>query len=264
MIYQTETLAAHGPANLFPLEEYIEGFINKYLLAEGFVFLFSTGSTGVLVNLREIDEDSFLDFALKSINYSPSHRHPGNAFAHLRSSFWGTSCLVPVESAKTITNFKPYLLENTAGRKRRRISFVLQGKFLGGGVTNMNVSTARFPVKTNGWIDIVDITKSLQDYVKNFGMNSGMLNLFCLDKNSALMTTEYETSLLMDTAGFLADLVKGVNQENRPAVLSSVVGETKSIPVHEGSLDLGTWQQVVFVDFGKAGEKEVFVQVVGM
>lgn len=264
MIYQTKTINAYGPANLFPLEEHVGSLIKEHDLTEGFVFLFSTGSTGVLVNLAEEDEEAFLDFALKFINYSPSHRHPGNAFAHLRSSFWGTSCLVPIDESRTIIAYKPYLLENTAGRKNRRISFVLQGKFAGGGITNMNVSTGRLPVKANGWIDIVDITAFLEDYIKDFGIRDGMLNLSCLNKNSSIMTTEYETSLLMDTADFLAGLVKDSRDGSKASILSSVIGETKSIPIHEGSLDLGTWQQVVFVDFGKAGDKEVFVQVVGM
>jgi secondary thiamine-phosphate synthase enzyme len=264
MIYQTEIINAYGPANLFSLSDYVNQFIEDNILKEGFVFLFSTGSTGALVNLTEKDEEPFLNFALKSINYSQKHRHPGNAFAHLRSSFWGTSNLVLVENSKTIARFKSYLFENTAGRKSRRISFVLQGQFAGGGLTNMNVSTGKLPVKANGWIDFVDITAFLEDYITDFGIRDGMLNLSCLDKGSAIITTEYETSLLMDTADFFTGLVKDVKDDSKAPVLSSVIGETKSIPIHEGRLDLGTWQQVAFVDFGKAGEKEVFVQAVGI
>lgn len=264
MFFKSEVINAYGPANLFPLKEEVEKKIEESELTNGFLFLFSIGSTGALVNLKQEDEEAFVEFALKTVNYKPEHRHPGNSFAHLRSSFWGTSCLVAVEDKKSVSDSDPYLLENTAGRKSRRIDFILQGKFLGGGKTNMNVSSAKFPVKANGWIDLVDITAFLEDYVKEFGVNEGMLNLSCLDKESALMTTEYETSLLMDTADFLDGLVKNVKEKSKPAVLSSLIGETKSVPIHDGSLDLGTWQQVAFVDLGRAGEKEVFVQCVGI
>lgn len=68
----------------------------------------------------------------------------------------------------------------------------------------------------------------------------------------------------MDTADFLDGLVGEVPEKNKGAVASTIIGDVKSVPIKKGDLDLGTWQQVVFMDFGSPGEKELFVQAVGM
>ncbi|RJQ30929.1 MAG: hypothetical protein C4562_07270 [Actinobacteria bacterium] len=257
-------IPAYGPANLFSLEEQVAVFIAESELVEGIINLFSIGSTGALVFLADGNKSVFEDYVAGAIPYSRSHRHPGNAFAHLRSTLLKTDLAIPVANSKMATGLKPYLLENTAGRKSRRIDMGAAGKFATGGVNNLNVSNAKLPVKTNGWIDIVDLSAVIDDFIKNTGVRDGIVLASSVSERTAITTIEYETSLLMDTADFLSSLVKDQPEQAKGELLASFLGQSLSIPVTHGRLDLGTWQQIVLVDFGSQGEKEVCLEAVGM
>lgn len=128
----------------------------------------------------------------------------------------------------------------------------------------MNVVTNKLELKANGWIDLVDVTQIADDFIKNSPIKDGMLNLYCQDAKSALITTEYEMDLVMDTADFIAKLVDGVKEHAKPQIASSFLGQAINIPIKDNRLNLGTWQQVIFVDLGQAGNKELMLQAVGI
>lgn len=253
---------AYGPANLFNLSEQIELFIKETELINGIVFAFSVGSTGALV--KTTSKEVFADWIMSYIPYNRQHRHPGNAFAHLRSTFLGSDMTLTVVDGQVKQIADLYLLENTSGKKQRPLELKAFGQFSGGGRINMKIASNKLPVKTNGWIDMVDLTQVANDIVLNSGINDGFLQIESLSAKTAISSTEYEGALLSDTADFIAEAVSSVNEEKRSDVAASFIGPSMMIPIKDGRLEVGVWQQPVLMDFGEAGDKEIFFQAVGM
>jgi len=257
-------LNAYGPANLFELSSFIDEFISESELINGQVMAFSVGSTGALVQLDDDNKEVFSDWVMSFMPFSGKHRHPGNAFAHLRSTALGSSYSLTVENKKIKNAGGLYLLENTAGRKQRPLELRAFGEFAAGGRLNMKVASNTLPVKANGWIDIVELSEVAADVVLNSGIIDGFLNIESLAKKSAISTTEYEGALLQDTADFIAEAVSDVDESSKGDVAAAFVGRSMNFPIKDGRLELGTWQQPVFLDFGEPGEKQIFFQALGM
>lgn len=122
-------IAAFGPANLFDITDKVKEAIRRSGARNGFVALLSIGSTGALVRLSEDAHEDFVEWVRRNLPFEIFHRHPGNAFAHLRSSLIGCDLLLPVRDGEVFQDTQTViLLENTAGRKRRRISVVVMGE----------------------------------------------------------------------------------------------------------------------------------------
>lgn len=127
--FKTFELAAYGPANLFDITEKIRDVVEESAILNGLVLVLSIGSTGAVVKLPSSSYEDFISWVLKSIPYDSTHRHPGNAFAHMRSSLMGCDFILPIKEGKMVLKEQTIvLLENTAGRKRRRFSLVLVGE----------------------------------------------------------------------------------------------------------------------------------------
>ncbi len=255
-------LNTQGPANLFDLSVMLQDFISETELINGLVFMFSVGSTGALVATS--DEKTFTDWVASKIPFKKEHKHIGNAFAHLRSTFLGSDVTLAVEGKDLRSVSKVQILENTAGRKQRPVELRAFGEFVGGGAYSMKVASNTLPVEANGWIDMIDLSQIAQDVILNSGVNDGFLQIESLAKDSAVSATEYEDALLSDTTDFLKELVGDVKEEKRSSIASAVLGPTASFPIKDGRLEVGTWQQPIFIDFGKPGPKDIFFQAIGM
>jgi len=123
-------IAAYGPANLFDITDRIFDVVQESKVRGGNVLAFSIGSTGALVRLSEDEKvwDDFITWVRSNIPFDRAHRHPGNAFAHLRSTFFGCGVVVPVVEGRLILKgHRIVLLENTAGRKKRRVRLTIKG-----------------------------------------------------------------------------------------------------------------------------------------
>lgn len=121
-------VAAFGPANLFDITDKVKGAVSRIAVSQGFVLLLSVGSTGALVTLSEDAQEDFVEWVRRNLPFELFHRHPGNAFAHLRSTLIGCQLLLPIKDGELILGKERIvLLENTAGRKRRRISVRVVG-----------------------------------------------------------------------------------------------------------------------------------------
>lgn len=122
-------IAAFGPANLFNISDQVKDVVGKSNVRNGFVALLSIGSTGALTRLTEDAHEDFVEWVRTNLPFDSSHRHPGNAFAHLRSSLIGCDLILPLRNGEILGDSQSIvLLENTAGRKRRRISLVIVGE----------------------------------------------------------------------------------------------------------------------------------------
>ncbi|MBI4743772.1 MAG: YjbQ family protein [Actinobacteria bacterium] len=127
----------------------------------------------------------------------------------------------------------------------------------------MKILTKESKVKTKGWIDLIDLTTSVNDIIKESKIEDGSVLVYSNDEKTAIIGLEAEKRLVFDTADFIGNLVSMIKEEDRGAVAASILGGSFLIPVTNGSPDLGTWQQVFLVDLGKSGEKSVIFQVIG-
>jgi secondary thiamine-phosphate synthase enzyme len=136
------------------------------------------------------------------------------------------------------------------------------------------VITKKLSLQTRGDADTHDITEAVAGAVAESGLTAGTVTLFCPGSTSGLTTIEFE-------AGAVADL-KQVFDEVAPPdryyrhnerwgdgnghshVRAALLGPSLSVPFVDGRLTLGTWQQIVHVDFDvRPRQRDIVVQIVG-
>lgn len=138
----------------------------------------------------------------------------------------------------------------------------------------MTVHSGRLALSTRGDTDIVDITEGVQAVLRTSGMEFGTAVAFVTGSTAALTTMEYEPGGVADLRALLDVLAparagwahNAMNHDtNAHAHLrAALVGPSESIPVVAGRLVLGTWQQLVLVDFDdRPRERVVTVQIHG-
>ncbi|MEW6034134.1 MAG: secondary thiamine-phosphate synthase enzyme YjbQ [Chloroflexota bacterium] len=134
--------------------------------------------------------------------------------------------------------------------------------------------TKRIAVRSKGNCDIVDITAPTAEAVRQSGIGNGMVTLFLTGSTAALSTIEYEPGLVQDFKEMWERLVpRSIPYQHDRAwgdgnghshVRASLLGPSLSIPFSESRLLLGTWQQVVLVDFdNRPRSREIVLQVMG-
>ena len=137
----------------------------------------------------------------------------------------------------------------------------------------MPVHTAEFRLSTSGDAEIVDITHRVQAAVAEAAVGDGQATAFVRGSTVAITTMEYEPGGIHDLQALLDRLipVRGNYEHNRlnhdsnshAHQRASLVGASETVPVSGGRLALGTWQQIVLIDFDdRPRDRAVVVQVV--
>lgn len=136
------------------------------------------------------------------------------------------------------------------------------------------VFTETFSLSAKGFCDIIDITGKVAAAVGRSGIANGLATVFCPGSTCAVSAIEYEPGVLRDLANVIEKIVpSNVPYEHdrrwgdgngfshvRAALLKPSLG----IPLVNRNLALGTWQQIVFLDFdNRERRREIIVQVVG-
>lgn len=125
---------------------------------------------------------------------------------------------------------------------------------------------------TDGEIDIVDLTRDLRSFVAKSSVKNGVLTANTIGSTGALTTIEYESGVLDDFRQILQKLVpKGagykhdyIDSNAHSHLRASLIGPSISISIQDGKLQLGTWQQPVFVCLDvKPRSRRVAVTIVG-
>jgi len=130
------------------------------------------------------------------------------------------------------------------------------------------------PLRTQGWNDVTDITDQVESSVRTSGVRDGIVTVFVPGSTAAITTIEYEP-------GAVADLKRAIDRL-APAdihydhdrrwgdgngfahVRAALLGPSLTIPISQGRLELGTWQQIVLIDFdNRPRTREVIVQTLG-
>lgn len=137
------------------------------------------------------------------------------------------------------------------------------------------VITKQLSINTKGNTQILDITGPVQEAVKDSGLISGIAVLFSVGSTAGLTTLEYEPGLVQNDMKAAFERIAPKNEiyahENtwnddngHSHVRAALVGPSLTIPFVDGRLTLGTWQQIVLIDFDtRPRNRTVFCQIVG-
>ena len=136
------------------------------------------------------------------------------------------------------------------------------------------VFTETFSLSAKGFCDIIDVTGKVAAAVGRSGIANGLATVFCPGSTCSLTAIEYETGVLRD----LANVIEKIVPSNVPYehdrrwgdgngfshVRAALLKPSISVPLVNRKLALGTWQQIVFLDFdNRERRREIIVQVVG-
>jgi secondary thiamine-phosphate synthase enzyme len=135
------------------------------------------------------------------------------------------------------------------------------------------VHTGEIKLSTKGDADIVDITARVESVVRTAGIDEGVAVAFVRGSTAAVTTMEYEPGGVHDLQALVNRLIPPQgdyehNRRNRDTnshahQAASVVGSSETVPIRGGRLELGTWQQLVLIDFDDhPRQRTVLVQVV--
>jgi secondary thiamine-phosphate synthase enzyme len=138
----------------------------------------------------------------------------------------------------------------------------------------MSVYYEEINIKTNGEVDIIDITGNIQDTVNKSKIKNGISCVFVPGSTGTLTTIEYEPGLMKDLPRALQKIApKGEHYNHHETwhddnghshVRASLMGPSITIPIKNGNLLHGTWQQIVFVEFDtRPRNRNIIVQIVG-
>jgi len=138
----------------------------------------------------------------------------------------------------------------------------------------MAVKTLSIHLNTRGNADITDITDQVAAAVAEAELGDGIVTVFSPSSTSAITTIEYESGCLNDLRRLFDEILdpkrpyahnsRWGDGNGHSHVRAALLGASITIPFAGGRLKLGTWQQIIFVDFDiHARRRELVVQVMG-
>ncbi len=136
------------------------------------------------------------------------------------------------------------------------------------------VSSTSFTVSTQGMNDTHDLTDRITTFVRTSGMHNGLVTVFVPGSTAGITTIEFENGVVGDLKKAVDRLVpRDIHYDHDRRwgdgngfshVRAALVGPSLSIPVHNGDMQLGTWQQIVLIDFdNRPRKRDVIVQIIG-
>jgi secondary thiamine-phosphate synthase enzyme len=142
------------------------------------------------------------------------------------------------------------------------------------GGKDMTVVTKDITLQSKGNCDIIDITSQVAKNVEESGVNSGIVTLFIVGSTAGITTIEYEPNLVSDFKHMWDRVIpQSIHYEHNKTwgdgnghshVRASTLGASLIIPFTNKQLILGTWQQIVFVDFdNRPRSRKLAIQILG-
>ena len=138
----------------------------------------------------------------------------------------------------------------------------------------MRIVTVEKSVSTRGICSIIDITSLVSDELRKTGLKEGQVLVFTVGSTAAVSTIEYEPNLLKDIEETLEKIAPRSkryhhaltwNDDNGFShVRSTLIKSSLTVPFQKGRLLLGTWQQIVIMDFdNRARQRKFILQFIG-
>ena len=137
----------------------------------------------------------------------------------------------------------------------------------------MSIKNSQFQVNTKGNTDIIDITQRVKNEVYKYNIKDGLVHIYVAGSTASITAIEYEPGLIKDFPAIL-DKIAPENDfyhhddtwhdgNGHAHIRAAIIGNSFSVPLVDGALQLGTWQQVVLVDFdNKPRVRTVSIQVI--
>jgi secondary thiamine-phosphate synthase enzyme len=138
----------------------------------------------------------------------------------------------------------------------------------------MTVKTLTINLNTKGNADIQDITNQVSQTVAESGLDDGVVTVFTPSATSGLTTIEYESGCLSDLRRLFDEIIDPASHYAHNArwgdgnghshVRAALLGASFCVPFVNRRLTLGTWQQIIFIDFdNRQRRRELVVQLMG-
>ncbi len=136
------------------------------------------------------------------------------------------------------------------------------------------IFSERISLNTKGFSDILDISYLVEEVIVRSKVENGLVTVFCPGSTGAVTTIEYEPGVLKD----LQKAIEKIAPSNVPYehdkrwgdgngfshVRAALMKPSLTVPLIQRRLALGTWQQIVFIDFdNRKRERKLLVQVMG-
>lgn len=136
------------------------------------------------------------------------------------------------------------------------------------------IKTTSIQVSTRGNADMLNVTDQVVKAVMESGIKDGIVTIFTPSSTSALTTIEYESGCLSDLRRLFDEIVDPEQHYAHNArwgdgnghshVRAALVGTSFTIPFVDKQLTLGTWQQIILIDFdNRSRRRELVVQILG-
>jgi secondary thiamine-phosphate synthase enzyme len=138
----------------------------------------------------------------------------------------------------------------------------------------MTIQTATFHLKTKGFSDAHDITSTVQEFLSSSSLERGIATVFVPGSTAGITTMEFESGAIADLQSAIERIAPRDIEYSHDRrwgdgngfahVRAALLGPSLAVPFAGGKLQLGTWQQIILIDFdNRPRTREVHVQIVG-
>lgn len=139
----------------------------------------------------------------------------------------------------------------------------------------MSTESHTFDVSTHGHAEVLDITEDVAERLARGRVRNGTVTVFVVGSTAGITTTEYEPGLVKRDLKVAFERIAPEDAEylheqtwhddnGHAHVRASLVGPSLTLPIIDGRMPLGTWQQIVLIDFDtRARSRRIVVQTVG-
>jgi len=136
------------------------------------------------------------------------------------------------------------------------------------------IKTKSISLSTKGDTDIIDITDKVSRLIEESEIKSGVVTIFVPGSTGGLTTVEYEPGLIKDLKEVFEELFPYKKNWAHNAtwgdgngashIRASMLGPSLTVPFVDGEMTLGTWQQIIFIDFDvRSRTRKLIVQIMG-
>lgn len=139
----------------------------------------------------------------------------------------------------------------------------------------MKLHTGYIELETQGHADMLDITPGVEKVISESGISQGLVTIFTPSSTSSITTIEFESGALDDLRRALEEIapvdrsyrhnLRWGDGNGHAHLRSALLKTSFSVPIADGAMTLGTWQQILFIDFDvRSRSRRLVVQILGL
>jgi len=132
----------------------------------------------------------------------------------------------------------------------------------------LNITVKKLQIRTKKSVELINITPEINEIIYNLKVKNGFVLIYTKHTTTALIINENEDRLLSDIKETLLRIVpKGagykhdqIDNNAHSHIIASLIGNSLCIPIINGSMDLGTWQSILFIELDGPRTRTITVQ----